>query len=718
MSSTSHSEPQRRIEDDEIDLRELFSAIWFYKWPILLTTILFGLGGVIYALTATPVYQADAMLEVSGNKNQVLGELSDLLADNRTPADTEIELIKSRLVLGQTIKQLGLNIQVSPKNTLLDRIIPGGSSGTGRVEIGEFTLQDAWLNRSFTLIAQGPHEYTVITPEGSRYSGRIGQPLTVNHAFTLLIKKIEADLGQEFSLTHYSDLNAIEKLKSTLSVAPKGKNVPIIGLTMTGTQPTQIVNTLNGIIDNYLVQNRDKDVQAARYGLKFIEEELPRLHTELQDAEDKLNQYRTQNKSLDVPSEARGTLEGLNKLEMQIVDLKTEESVLSEVYTRDHPAYKALREKIQVLEDAKKRLNKQITEMPATQQEIVRLTRNVTISQNIYTQLLNKQQELSILQASSQGSVRVIDRAAVSEDPIKPKKAIIVALATMVGLFLSVFAALVKALLKQGISSHEDIEVLGIDVVANVPRSILQNQADAAFKKLKKKSKDARSNSLITLKDPTDPSVEALRALRTNLYFSTMDKSNKTIMISGATEGVGKTFVAANLAVLMAQTNQKVLIIDGDMRKGYAHTIFEMENETGFTDLMTEAHTNYKKFIQSTKTNNLSFIPRGSGSNDAAELLQSPRLQEFLVWAQKQYDYIIIDTPPILAVTDAAIIGQHIGTSLLVCQFGKTEISDMEETLSRFRHNKVDIHGVVLNGIERTAKNAYKYQYGKKYVTE
>ncbi|RRD91134.1 polysaccharide biosynthesis tyrosine autokinase [Conchiformibius steedae] len=717
MSSTSHSEPQRRIEDDEIDLRELFSAIWFYKWPILLTTILFGLGGVIYALTATPVYQADAMLEVSGNKNQVLGELSDLLADNRTPADTEIELIKSRLVLGQTIKQLGLNIQVSPKNTLLDRVIPS-SSGAGRVEIGEFTLQDAWLNRSFTLIAQGPHEYTVITPEGSRYSGRIGQPLNVNNAFTLLIKKIEADLGQEFSLIHYSDLNAIEKLKSTLSVAPKGKNVPIIGLTMTGTQPTQIVNTLNGIIDNYLVQNRDKDIQAARYGLKFIEEELPRLHTELQDAEDKLNQYRTQNKSLDVPSEARGTLEGLNKLEMQIVDLKTEESVLSEVYTPDHPAYKALKEKIQVLENAKKRLNKQITEMPATQQEIVRLTRNVTISQNIYTQLLNKQQELSILQASSQGSVRVIDRAAAAEHPIKPKKAIIVALATMVGLFLSVLAAVVKALFKQGISSHEDIEVLGIDVVANVPRSTLQNQADAAFKKLKKKSKDARSNSLITLKDPTDPSVEALRALRTNLYFSTMDKSNKTIMISGATEGVGKTFVAANLAVLMAQTNNNVLIIDGDMRKGYAHSIFEMENETGFTDLMTEAHTNYKKFIYPTKTNNLSFIPRGSGSNDAAELLQSPRLQEFLVWAQKQYDYIIIDTPPILAVTDAAIIGQHIGTSLLVCYFGKTEISDMEETLSRFRHNKVDIHGVVLNGIERTAKNAYKYQYGKKYVTE
>uniref|UniRef100_UPI0026F1507A CpsD/CapB family tyrosine-protein kinase n=1 Tax=Conchiformibius steedae TaxID=153493 RepID=UPI0026F1507A len=132
-------------------------------------------------------------------------------------------------------------------------------------------------------------------------------------------------------------------------------------------------------------------------------------------------------------------------------------------------------------------------------------------------------------------------------------------------------------------------------------------------------------------------------------------------------------------------------------------------------DLMSAAHTNYKKFIRPTQTGNLDFMARGIGSNDAAELLQSPRLHEFLAWAQKQYDYVIVDTPPILAVTDAAIIGQYIGTSLLVCQFGKTEISDMEETVSRFRHNKVDIHGIVLNGIERTAKNAYKYQYGKKY---
>lgn len=719
MSSSNHSEPRRteRTEDDEIDLGELFQTLLFNKLPIILTTAIFCMGGVIYALTATPVYQADAMLEVVGSKNQVLGELSDLLADNRTPADTEIELIKSRLVLGKTINQLGLNINVRAEPSFIDRLLPGPKP-SNTVEIGSFTVQEAWQNRSFTLIAQGPQEYTVITPEGVRHSGRIGQTLSVGNAFSLLVKKIDAGLGQEFDLTRYSDLYAIEQIRRSLNVAAKGKNLPIIGLSMTGTEPAQIVRTINGIIDNYVAQNRDKDIQTAQNGLKFINEELPRLHEELQEAENQLNEYRTRNKSLDVPSEARGTLEGLNKLEMQMVDLRTEESVLSEVYTKDHPAYKALRDKIQVLEDAKKRLNKQITEMPATQQEIVRLTRNVTIKQNIYIQLLNKRQELGILQASSQGNVRVIDRAAVGEHPIKPKKAIIVALATMVGLLLAVMAVLAKAMFRRGIDSVEAIEVLGVDVVASIPHSEQQDKSDAAFRKLRRSKNDnARSNTLISLKNPVDASVEALRALRTNLHFSTIDNPNKTIMVSGATPQVGKTFVAANLAVLLAQTNQKVLFVDADMRQGYAHNLFGVESGGGLSDMLHASHTNYKKFIQSTQAENLHLMTRGAGSDDAAELLQKKRLREFLLWAQKQYDYVVLDTPPILAVTDAAIIGQYMGTSLLVCQFGKTEVSDMEETLARFRHNRVEIHGIVLNGIERTAKNAYKYDYTRAYYT-
>lgn len=717
MSSNTSSRNNTPISDDEIDLGELFRTLWFHKFPIILTTALFCIGGVIYAFWTTPVYQADAMLEVSNNKNQVLGDLSDILSSTQqTPADTEIELIKSRLVLGQTVQDLGLNVTITPKISFIDKLL-STKKQLPTVDVTDFKILDKTLeSKTFTFIAQGKQEYTLITPEGHQYSGHIGKTLTVKDNFSLTVKNIDANFGQSFNLIHYSDLQAIEKIRQNLSVTSKGKNLPIIGLTMTGTNSILIEKTLNSIINNYVTQNRNKDIQTAQNGLEFINEELPRLYGELQDAENKLNEYRSQNKSLDLPNEARGTLESLNKIEMQIVDLKTEESVLSEVYTKDHPAYKALREKIQVLEDAKKRLNQHISNLPSTQQEIIRLTRDVEINQTIYMQLLNKRQELSILRASSQGNVRIIDLAISAEKPIKPKKAIIILVATALGLFLSTALYLLKALMKQGISSEDEIEVLGVDVIGNIPRSSIQDKHDHVFRKLNKKD-IARSNMLITIKEPTDPSVEALRALRTNLYFTSMDADNKIIMISGATPAVGKSFISANLTVLMAQSGKKVLLIDADMRKGYIQSLFDIDNVSGLSDMLAETHNNYNQFLQKTNIANLHIMSRGMGRGNPAELLLNNRLPEFLAWAEKYYDHIIMDTPPILAVTDAAIIGQYAGISLLVCQFGTTDITDLNDSINRFKNSNINIQGIVLNGVERTAKNAYKYDYNYSYAT-
>ena len=150
------------------------------------------------------------------------------------------------------------------------------------------------------------------------------------------------------------------------------------------------------------------------------------------------------------------------------------------------------------------------------------------INQAIYVQLLNKQQELNILRASSQGNVRLIDQAITAEEPIKPKKKIIVLLAMMVGLFLSCGYYLIQSLMKQGISSEDEIEAMGLEVLSSVPLSDLQNKRDKFFRK-NNKNKDIRSNSLLAIKDPTDPTIEALRALRTTLHFRSLDAKNKVI---------------------------------------------------------------------------------------------------------------------------------------------------------------------------------------------
>ncbi|MFD1244760.1 polysaccharide biosynthesis tyrosine autokinase [Paralysiella testudinis] len=706
--------------DDEIDLSRLLSTLFFHKYQIGAAIAAGVLVGGLYAVTATPIYRADAMLEISSNKNQILSNLTDILPAQQSVADPEVELIRSRLVLGKTVEDLKLDITVTPKYFPLVGKLWHGNSADPVAEISVFTVSPQWHGKAFTLTAQNKTDFTVVTPDGDELAGKVGTALEINADSRLLVRKLLADEGQRFTLEKSSFLSTIDNMLLNLSAAARGRNSPIIGLSYTGEKPEKIQTILNSIIHNYVQQNRDKDVQMAANGLNFITEELPRLKGDLQQAENKLNAYRAKSGSLDIPVEAKGALDSLSKIEMQITDLKTEEAGLTELYTREHPAYKALLDKLSILNQAKTRLNQQITAMPQTQQEIIRLTRDVEINQAIYVQLLNKQQELGILKASSQGNVRVIDQAMTADKPIKPKKSMIVLLSAVVGGLLAAGWYLVKALLHRGINSADEIEALDLDVLASVPLSEVQRKRDKLWVKLKREAPTyARANVLLALKDPTDTAIEAIRALRTSLYFSMMDARNNVVMISGATPGVGKSFVSANLAVVMAQSEKKVLLIDGDMRKGYMHHLMETEVGTGLAEILQDNHADYAGTIQHTSVPNLDFISAGKTPENPSELLLNGRIGELLAWAGEAYDYVVLDTPPVLAVTDAAVMGQYAGVVLLVTRFGQTAVPELEACITRFANSKVRIDGVILNGIERTAQNYYSYEnYAKKYQSE
>ena len=727
-NQTTQSAPSpMNFSDDEIDLMQVFGVLWFQKWKIIAIAVLITALGAGYAITSTPIYQANGMVEFVNSKNQVLGDLSDVVGGiQNTPADSEVDMIKSRRVLGKTVRDLNLHIDIVPdisrwaklKHFLSRTENPSMNNNMMQPEVvvAQFRLPEYLYDKSFKLRVLSPTTFSLLTPTKQNYTGKVGVPLKIGQDGELIVEKIVAEPNQEFDLTHYSDLTSIENINKNLSVAPKSKNSPMIGLTLNGTNPTLIQTILNQIMQNYAAENRNKDIQAASNGLRFIDEELPRLKNVLQEAENALNAYRAQSGSIDVPQEAKGVLENLNKIEMQLVDLRTEQAVLNEVYTREHPSQKALQDKIQILNESKAKLNNQITKMPSMQQDIIRLTRNVEINQGIYVQLLSKQQELNILKASSEGNVRIIDSAATPPKPIKPKKLIIVLLAGMIGLLFGSGFYLIKSFINQGIHDEDEIEALGLDVIVSIPISHSQQKRDSALKRFSKK-KYVRSNSMLVLKDPTDIAVEALRALRTNLFFSSMSAVNKVIMISGATPEVGKSFVAANLAVLMAQAGKKVLLIDGDMRKGYMHHLLSMPSSEGFAEILaSSSDTQYTHNIWKTNLAGLHFISGGNTPKNPSELLLNKKIEKFLEWADAHYDYVVLDTPPILAVTDAAVMGQYAGIRLLVSRFGRTSLRELDACVSRFEAGNVRINGVILNGVERSAKNYYSYDdYNEKY---
>lgn len=236
-----------------------------------------------------------------------------------------------------------------------------------------------------------------------------------------------------------------------LSVSERGKQTGILQLSMTGENRTKIKEILDDISQNYFLQNVERNSAEAEKSLVFLKKHLPEIKSQLNNAEDKLNHYRQLNESVDLNLEAKSALEVMVNVESQLNELTFKESDISQRFTKEHPAYIALLDKRKTLLSEKARLNKRVEKLPKTQQEILRLTRNVEVNQQIYVELLNKVQELSIVKASTVGNVRILDSAQSYSQAVKPKKALIVVLATLLGSMLSVAIALLRAAFHKGV---------------------------------------------------------------------------------------------------------------------------------------------------------------------------------------------------------------------------------------------------------------------------
>lgn len=342
--------------------------------------------------------------------------------------------------------------------------------------------------------------------------------------------------------------------------------------------------------------------------------------------------------------------------------------------------------------------------MPKVQQEILRLTRDVEVGQQIYVQLLNKVQELNILKASTVGNVRIIDNAAVQIKPVKPKKALVAVIATLLGGMLAVAIVLIRAAFNRGIEGPEALEQLGMNVYASVPLSEWQDRLA--------KQKKGGKHTLLAQHNPADLSIEALRSLRTSLHFAMMESANNVLMITGPSSGIGKSFITSNLASVIAQCDQKVLLIDADMRKGHLHDYFsKAHKDIGLSDYLSGQKDTQSVIVQSEQAG-LDFIARGKVPPNPSELLMHPRFASLLEWAAQNYDLVLIDTPPILAVTDAAVVGRLAGTTLMVARFAVTAAKEAEVTQSRLEQNGIEVKGVILNAMEKRAASYYGGNYG------
>ncbi|ENF0711692.1 polysaccharide biosynthesis tyrosine autokinase [Acinetobacter baumannii] len=722
---------QNTNTEDTIDLKELFFSL-IAQWKLIALCVILSVVCALLYLRVTPdTYSVDALVQVEDSKGAsaaLLGDLSQMI-EQKSPAQAEIEILKSRLVLGSVIKDLHLNIQVSStENTFTHRLLSDTDykteyakksvlfkDGLKSFDIRQFEIPAYYLDKNLLL-------------DFDKQSLRLTDPDTEEVILTVPLNQANSVTGpyglwkvaiftkdqfdSTYNIKKLSLPLAIKSISSDYSVEEKGKLTGILGLSYQGQDQEHITKVLNAILATYSAQNIERRSAESAQTLKFLDEQLPDLKKQLDDAERQFNKFRQQYNTVDVTKESELYLTQSITLETKKAELEQKQAEMAAKYTAEHPAMREINGQLAAINKQIGELNSTLKQLPDVQRQYLQLYREVEVKTQLYTALLNSYQQLRIAKAGEIGNVRIVDTAIEPVQPIKPKKLLVLILSVFVGGFIGTLIALLRNMLRTGIKDSGQIEnELDLPVYATVPRSPIQ---ESRTKILKKK----KSIPILAVKNSDDIAIESLRSIRTAIHFALANAKNNIIMIAGPSPEVGKSFISTNLATIFAQGDKRVLLIDADMRRGYMHKYFDVDVKPGLSELLS-GQADLQKVLHKTQVTNLDVITRGKSPTNPSEILSSNQFKELLEQLQSQYDHIIIDTPPVLAVTDGIIISQYTGVNLIVARYAKSQMKELELTVNRFEQAGVKVNGFILNDIQRaSAGYGYGYNYAYAYKAQ
>ncbi|EOZ5077325.1 polysaccharide biosynthesis tyrosine autokinase [Acinetobacter baumannii] len=722
---------QNTNTEDTIDLKELFFSL-IAQWKLIALCVILSVVCALLYLRVTPdTYSVDALVQVEDSKGAsaaLLGDLSQMI-EQKSPAQAEIEILKSRLVLGSVIKDLHLNIQVSStENTLTHRLLSDADykteyttksvifkDGLKSFDIRQFEIPAYYLDKNLLL-------------DFDKQSLRLTDPVTEEVILTVPLNQVNHVAGphglwkvaiftkDQFDATYnIKSLSlpiAVNAISANYAVAERGKLTGVLGLNYQGQDKEHITKVLNVILATYSAQNIERRSAESAQTLKFLDEQLPDLKKQLDDAERQFNKFRQQYNTVDVTKESELYLTQSITLETKKAELEQKQAEMAAKYTAEHPAMREINGQLAAINKQIGELNSTLKQLPNVQRQYLQLYREVEVKTQLYTALLNSYQQLRIAKAGEIGNVRIVDTAVEPVEPIKPKKLLVLILSVFVGGFIGALIALLRNMLRTGIKDSGQIEnEMDLPVYATVPRSPIQ---ESRIKILKKK----KSIPILAVKNSDDIAIESLRSIRTAIHFALANAKNNIIMIAGPSPEVGKSFISTNLATIFAQGNKRVLLIDADMRRGYMHKYFDVDVKPGLSELLS-GQADLQKVLHKTQVANLDVITRGKSPTNPSEILSSNQFKELLEQLQSQYDHIIIDTPPVLAVTDGIIISQYTGVNLIVARYAKSQMKELELTVNRFEQAGVKVNGFILNDIQRaSAGYGYGYNYAYAYKAQ
>ncbi len=725
-------------QEDEIDLKELFFTLLKY-WYIIVAMALLGLlVAILYLKITLPVYSTNAILQVEGKSagsDLLLGDLAGF--DSKSEVSTEIEILQSRMILGEVADSLNLNIVLTPLidskfDALFQKdkqlLVHHDKSGVSYIDanndkklvINKFEVSDDLVDATFKLEILNNSDYQISLLQGdtslltlkSKKSAEL-EKLTSKGLIALDLD-FKNMAGEQFLLTKQGLLTSTGALASQFSASEKGKGTGILSLSMQGVHKEEITHTLNKLIDIYVAKSLEKKSAEKEKTLAFLNKQLPEIKNKLESAEVRFNNFRGANKTIDVDKEAQLLLEQSIRLDKTKLELEQKRAELRTRFTDEYPLLQQIEVQLTTINDKKTALSERLQALPEIQQQYLKMYRDVKINTELYTNLLNDYQKLKIAQSGEVGNIFVIDKAVTPIGAIKPKKSLILLIGLLLGMMLGLVLVFIKKLLSTGVKDATELEMAtGLSVLANIPYSKIQGQ-------FAKKQKNAvllysyvsnltRSRSS---QGSADMAIESLRSLRTALLFSTHNAKNNVIMVTGASPAIGKSFVSANFAAVLAEAGKKVVVIDGDLRRGYLHRYYQQDNTNGLTEHLS---TDESIVIKETAIDGLDLISRGESPAKPANLLMSDKFQQLIDKLSADYDYVLIDSPPVLAVTDSNIIGAIAGSTLVVARYDVSNVNEVKFAVNKLEASHVNVVGLIFNGVQKEAGRTYDYQYGYNY---
>lgn len=722
---------------------EIFENVIYYRWIFTAIFAVVFLFGAVNILLKTPFYQADVLIQVEGQKSNAVGSILsgggvgasdafDLVS--QSPVSGQIEIFKSRNVIGRAVESQFLHTSITVKNRppfvggFAGRYLPRDEEGVvippfnfvhyawggESLVFDRFVVPSQFQSRPLTLIVEESRNWTIRDQEDRvLVQGHNLEPVEAdNGRWQVKIRSLKGYPGTEFNLIRYPLQSRIEQISGSLKVSERGRGTSLIEAKFDNPNPEFATSMMNALADAFVGQNIERKSEEAEKTLKFLNTLLPELKNKADVSAQSFAKYQESTRALEPKAEIEKLVAQSVDLENQRISLEIKLQEFSQRYAPAHPTIKAIDASLAELRSQYQDINDQIKALPEDQYEYFKMIQSVELDAKLYTSLVEYAQKLELTKAGTVGNVAIIDRAILPSAPAYPNKVKEISILGILSFALGVLGAHLFGMLLGNVRNPRQLEeITGAKILAVLP--LANDQLNH----------DSNEPYLLAKDKPNAISVESLRSLRIALQFALIEKAQqKSILITSAVSGQGKSFIASNLAFLISATGKKTLLIDADIRKGTVFRYFPIKRkEIGLSEVLQEK-IELSSVVLSQLYPNLDILPAGNQAPNPGELFIEGKFKQIIEWAGERYDSVIVDSPPVLPVNDALVLSRVCDLTAFVARQEKISLHEIEESFAMFSKASALPDGIVFNcftaprlryGFRKYGYYAYQYGYSR-----